>query len=75
MSPGGQPADPLAGPLRWLARAVVVAAGLWFIVNGLREQWSAAETIATVLVWIGVALAVAFAVLGLVYLSRRGRAG
>jgi hypothetical protein len=75
MSPAQQGADPLAVPLRWLGRAVVVAAGLWFIVNGLREQWSAAGAVATVLVWIGVALAGAFAVVGLVYLSRRGRAG
>ena len=69
------PTDTLAGPLRWLGRAVVVAAGLWFIVNGLREQWSAAGTVATVLVWIGVVLAVAFVGVGLVHLARRGGAG
>ena len=70
-----EPGESLAGPLRWLGRAVVVAAGLWFIVNGLREQWSAAGTVATVLVVVGVVLAVAFAVVGLLYLARRGRAG
>jgi hypothetical protein len=75
MEPAERPADALAGPLRWLGRAVVLAAGLWFIVNGLREQWSAAGTVATVLVWVGVALAVAFAVVGLLHLSRRGGAG
>jgi hypothetical protein len=67
--------DPLAGPLRWLGRAVVVAAALWFITDGLREQWSAAGTVAVVLVWVGVALAVAFASVGLLYLARRGRDG
>lgn len=67
--------DGLAVPLRWLGRAVVVAAGLWFVTDGLREQWSAAGTVATVLVWVGVALAVAFAAVGLLYLARRGRDG
>jgi hypothetical protein len=73
--PAEEPADSLAGPLRWLGRAVVVAAGLWFIVNGLREQWSAARAVATVLIWVGVVLAVAFVAVGLVHLARRGRSG
>ena len=73
MEPTDRAADSLAGPLRWLGRAVVVVAGLWFIVNGLREQWSAADTVATVLIWLGVALAVAFVALGLMHLARRSR--
>jgi hypothetical protein len=75
MEPTDRTADSLAGPLRWLGRAVAVAAGLWFIVNGLREQWSAADAVATVLIWVGVALAVAFVAVGLVHLARRGRGG
>jgi hypothetical protein len=69
------PPDSLAGPLRWLGRAVVVVVALWFITDGLRERWPAAATVATVLVWVGVALAAAFVVVGLVYLARRGREG
>jgi hypothetical protein len=75
MSSTEQPADTLAGPLRWLGRSVVVVAGLWFIVSGFREQWSAADTVAIVLIWVGVVLAVAFAAVGLVFLARRGRGG
>ena len=75
MDPTDRPADTLAGPLRWLGRAVIIAAGLWFIVDGLREQWSTADTVATVLIWVGVALAVAFVAVGLVHLSRREREG
>jgi len=66
-------ADSLAVPLRWLGRSVVVAIGLWFICDGLRQSWSPAGAIATVLVWVGVALGVAFVVVGLLYLARRGR--
>ena len=73
MSPVEPAPDRLAGPLRWLGRAVVVVVALWFITDGLRETWSAADTVATVLVWVGGALAVAFVAAGLVYLSRRGR--
>ncbi len=68
-------ADSLAVPLRWLGRGVVVAIGLWFIADGLREKWSPAGAIATVLVWVGVAVAVAFVVVGLLYLARRSRSG
>jgi hypothetical protein len=75
MTPPDRSADALAGPLRWLGRAVVVVVGLWFIVNGLREQWSAAGTVATVLVVLGVVLGVVFAVVGLLYLARSGREG
>jgi hypothetical protein len=71
MDPTDRTADSLAGPLRWLGRSVVVALGLWFIADGLREQWPPAGAIATVLVWVGVALAVAFVAVGLVYLARR----
>ena len=75
MSAPEQPSGSLAGPLRWLGRSVVVAAGLWFIADGLREQWTAAGAVATALVVIGVALAVAFAVVGSIHLGRRGREG
>ena len=73
--PSGKSADELAVPLRWLGRGVVVAIALWLIMDGLREKWSPAGAIATVLVWVGVALAVAFAAVGTNYLARRGRSG
>ncbi len=71
MSSAEEPPDALAVRLRWLGRGVVVAIGLWFIVDGFREKWSAADTVATILVVVGVVLAVAFVVVGLMYLARR----
>ena len=68
-------ADDLAVRLRWLGRGVVVAVALWLIADGLREKWSPAGVIATVMVWVGVVLAVAFAAVATTYLSRRGRSG
>ena len=73
--PTGKSADELAGTVRWLGRGVVVAVALWLIMDGLREAWAPAGVIATVLVWIGIGLAVAFAAVATNYLSRRGRSG
>ena len=73
--PAEKAADELAVPLRWLGRAVVVAVALWLIMDGLRESWSPAGVIATVLVWVGVGLAVAFAAVATTYMARRGRSG
>jgi hypothetical protein len=61
--------------LRWLGRAAVVAIALWFIADGLRGMWSGAGTVALVLIVVAVVFAVAFAVVGLAYLARRGREG
>ena len=63
------------GRLRWLGRAVVLAIGLWFIADGLSGLWPGAGTVARVLIVVAVALGVAFAVVGLLYLARRGREG
>jgi hypothetical protein len=71
--PPEKSAEELAVPLRWLGRSVVVALALWLIADGLRESWAPAGAIATVLVWIGVALAVVFAGVATNYLARRGR--
>jgi hypothetical protein len=68
-----QSAESLAPLLRWLGRLAVVALGLWFIADGLREKWAPADGIAGVLVYVGFAFAAAFTVVGLVYLARRGR--
>ena len=73
--PTEKTAEELAIPLRWLGRAVVVALALWLIMDGLRETWAPADAIATVLVFVGVALAVAFAAVATNYLARRGRSG
>ncbi len=70
-----RPVDPRADRLRWLARGVVVVIGLWFIADGLSGVWPGAGTVARIMIVVGVALGVAFAVLGLVYLARRGRDG
>jgi hypothetical protein len=73
--PVEKPAEDLAGTVRWLGRGVVVAVALWLIMDGLRETWAPAAVIATVLVWIGIGLAVAFAAVATRYLARRGRSG
>jgi hypothetical protein len=69
------PGDARSVRLRWIARAVVVAIGLWFIAAGLRGMWPELGTVAQVLIVVAVVLVVAFAVLGLRYLARRRRAG
>jgi hypothetical protein len=74
-SSGTGPIDPRADRLRWLARGVVLAIGLWFIADGLSGVWPGAGTVARVMIVVGVVLAVALAVLGGLYLARRGRDG
>jgi hypothetical protein len=69
------PADAQSGRLRWLGRAVVLAIGLWFIADGLSDIWPGAGIVARVMIVVGAVLGVAFAVLGLLYLARRGREG
>ena len=75
VDPVDPPSDPRADRLRWLARAVVFAIGLWFVADGLSGIWPGAGTVARVVIVAGVVLGVAFVVLGLLYLVRRGRAG
>ncbi|MGZ9101230.1 MAG: hypothetical protein ACXW3O_16135, partial [Brevundimonas sp.] len=69
------PVDPQASRLRWLGRGVVLAIGLWFIADGLSGMWSGGDTAARVMIVVAVVLGVAFAVLGVRYLARRGREG
>ena len=69
------PSDPQADRLRWLGRGVVVAIGLWFVADGLSDMWSGGDTAARVMIVVAAVLGVAFAVLGVLYLARRGREG
>ena len=69
------PFDPQADRLRWLARGVVLAIGLWFVADGLSGIWSGGDTAARVMIVVAVVLGVAFAVVGALYLARRGREG
>jgi di/tricarboxylate transporter len=62
------PAEQRPDRLRWLGRGVVAAIGLWFIFDGLSEQWSGAGVLATVVAVVGVVLLVAF---GVVLLQQR----
>lgn len=75
MSAQGEPGpvDPRSDRLRWLARGVVLAIGLWFIADGLSGLWPGAGTVARVLIGVGVVLGLAFAVVGILHLARRGR--
>ena len=75
VDPVDPPADPRADRLRWLARGVVFAIGLWFVADGLSGIWPAASTVARVVIVVGVVLGAAFVVLGLLHLARRGREG
>jgi hypothetical protein len=61
--------------LRRLGRAAVVAVALWFIADGLRGMWSSAGVVAQGLIVVAAVLGVAFVVVGLAYLARRGREG
>jgi hypothetical protein len=61
--------------LRLLGRLTVVALGLWFIADGLRGYWSPLGAVATVLVCVGVVLAVLFVVVATRYFARRGGQG
>jgi hypothetical protein len=75
-SPEGEPdpaPDAQATRLRWLARGAVVAVALWFIADGLRGMWSGAGVLAQVLIVVAAVLVVAFVVVGVLYLARRGR--
>jgi hypothetical protein len=65
----------MAPAVRWLARLAVVALALRFIVQGFQERWSAADELATVLLYLAVALGVASAAYALVELARRRRDG
>jgi hypothetical protein len=51
---------------------VVAAIGLWFIADGLSGTWSGAGVVARGLIVVGAVLVVAFVVVGLAYLARRG---
>ena len=77
MPGAGEPegGDARADRLRWLARGVVLAIGLWFVADGLSGMWPGAGTVARVMIVVAVVLGVAFAVVGLLYLARRGREG
>jgi hypothetical protein len=63
--------DESQGRLRLLGRLTVVTLGLWFIADGLREYWSPLGAVATVLVYVGVVLAVLFVVVATRYFARR----
>ncbi|SOE01011.1 hypothetical protein [Blastococcus haudaquaticus] len=60
------PDDARAVRLRWIARAVVAAIGLWFLAEGIAGVWGGAGLV--VLAVVVVALAV-----GALSLTRRGR--
>ena len=76
MSAQGEPEpDARAVRLRWLARGVVLAIGLWFVADGLRGMWPGAGPVARVLIVVAVVLGVALAAGGLLHLARRGRSG
>ena len=70
---GSAGSKPRADTRRWLARLVVVAIGLWLVVDGLRGAWPAAGVVARGLLVAAVGLGVALLVLSLVHLARRGR--
>ena len=72
---GTEPGDAQSDRLRWLGRGVVVAIALWFIADGLSGMWPGAGTVARVMIVVAVVLGVAFAVVGVLYLARRGREG
>ena len=65
--------DERAVRLRWIARAVVAAIGLWFLVDGLAGLWPRAGTGTQVLLAVVAVLAVVSAVAGMVFLARRKR--
>ena len=61
------------GRLRQLGRLTVVAAGLWFICDGLRAYWSPFGVIATGIFAIGVGLALLFLFAASRYYANRRR--
>jgi membrane protein implicated in regulation of membrane protease activity len=73
VSEQGKPGpDKGPGQISWLIRGVVAAVALYFIADGLLGMWPDASTTARVVIVVAV-LVVAFVVVGLVYLARRGR--
>jgi hypothetical protein len=68
-------AGSLAPSLRWLGRLAVVALGLLFIMDGLRGTWAAADVVSSGLLVAAAVLGVAFLLVGLLHLARRGRGG
>ena len=60
------------GQISWLIQSVVAAVALYFVADGLLGMWPDASTTTRVVVVVAV-LVVAFVVVGLVYLARRGR--
>jgi hypothetical protein len=68
-------AGSLAPSLRWLGRLAVVALGLWFIVDGLRGTWAAADVVSSSLLVAAAVLGGAFSVVGVLHLARQGRGG
>lgn len=65
--------DARADRLRWIARGVAAAIGLWFLVDGLRGVWSEADAVTQVLLVGAVLLGLGLLVLVLLRLTRRGR--
>ena len=65
------PDDARSVRLRWIARAVVAAIGVWFLAEGLRGLWSDVGPLARVLIVVAVVLAVGLAVFAFLRLDRR----
>jgi hypothetical protein len=73
--PGSRDSHAQAETRRWLGRLILVAIGLWFILDGLREIWPSAGVVARGLLIAAVLLGVALVALGLRHFARRGRGG
>ena len=71
----GRPAADLTVPLRWIGRLGVAVVGLLLITQGLRERWSAADEVVTVLAVVAIVTAAVFVVVAVLYFARRGREG
>ena len=67
------PDDTRAVRLRWIARGVVAAIGLWFLVDGLRGVWADADAVGQVLIVGAVLVVLGVVALVLLRLDRRGR--
>lgn len=65
--------DAQVGRLRQLGRLTIVAAGLWFICDGLGAYWSPFGVIAKGIFVIGVVLALLFLFAASRYYARRRR--
>lgn len=77
MSAQGEPGpdEERAIRFRWIARGVVAAIGLWFLIDGLRGVWPDASPLVQVLIAAAVVLALVLVVLGLWRLDRGSREG